>query len=654
MRWLPLLVTALLSGSALAQTVPTHPSVTPQTPPTLDGVVTPGEWPAEARIRPFTNIFNSSPVPESERTEAYLMSDGEAIYLAYVCFDSQPNTITTRERQNNTNLSSEDYVGFVFDPYASSQFSNQSEFIVNPLGTRTERIAGGRTSKVEWRGEWSAATSRGDYGYTVEIRIPWAIFDLPEPRPLSPQINLFRSQPRTRIQGVFADITLAGRGELLGRWQNVNAPQPKVRPWQGLVYISPDWDTELENDFEFRSGFDLRYRQPGGLTWLLGVNPDFRNIEQEVLDLSFSRSERFLDDARPFFVEGGDYFNLLSGFGIGQPFYSRRIDDFDYGVKAFGNFGSTRLGVLAAREDDQRTDAVINVRQILDPRSRIGAFATLREAPGQREQAFGSTGNFGRGNYSVVYDLVSLERSGQPSGSAGALGLEYSVPEFFATLKRAYSTNCYRPGLGFIGFPGSDEVYLYSEFNRTFTGGDWKRQGISVYAEASRRNGASLGRFYNAEYTIVNSADTEFEIDYDTGTFLRAPINNVSGEITWNTSDRTRRISLSYQTGIVDGEYANRWEASVSRRLARGLDLTLSYDRFNRGTLEELYIGTIGWELDPFRSLTGRLVSRDGELNTFLAFRQAGGRGLEYFLIFGDPNADRSRSRIAFKLVSAF
>lgn len=49
--------------------------------------------------------------------------------------------------------------------------------------------------------------------------------------------------------------------------------------------------------------------------------------------------------------------------------------------------------------------------------------------------------------------------------------------------------------------------------------------------------------------------------------------------------------------------------------------------------------------------LSGRAVKRDRDWNAYLSFRRSGIRGVEHFLILGDPNAQRFRPTIILKVV---
>ncbi len=54
------------------------------------------------------------------------------------------------------------------------------------------------------------------------------------------------------------------------------------------------------------------------------------------------------------------------------------------------------------------------------------------------------------------------------------------------------------------------------------------------------------------------------------------------------------------------------------------------------------------------RAIGGRLVRRDGKMNWYLSYRRSGYGGTEYFIIWGDPNADTFKNRLVFKVVRQF
>ncbi len=95
-----------------------------------------------------------------------------------------------------------------------------------------------------------------------------------------------------------------------------------------------------------------------------------------------------------------------------------------------------------------------------------------------------------------------------------------------------------------------------------------------------------------------------------------------------------QRLPISERLSI-DGSYEHSRIAVPSPR-------AYSSDRF---------ITTLSYDFDPERTLAGRLISREGETNLYLAFRQRVRTGLDAYAIYGDPNAETTRDTFMLKLV---
>ena len=59
----------------------------------------------------------------------------------------------------------------------------------------------------------------------------------------------------------------------------------------------------------------------------------------------------------------------------------------------------------------------------------------------------------------------------------------------------------------------------------------------------------------------------------------------------------------------------------------------------------------LNYDITPERGFGGRLVYRDGNLNVFFIFFQTVRKGVDAYLILGDPNAETMRKRGVAKLV---
>ena len=71
------------------------------------------------------------------------------------------------------------------------------------------------------------------------------------------------------------------------------------------------------------------------------------------------------------------------------------------------------------------------------------------------------------------------------------------------------------------------------------------------------------------------------------------------------------------------------------------------------GGIEHLrqLIGTVQYDLTDERALSGRIVYTNDGVNGYAAFQQMLRRGMDLFLIVGDPSADTWTERVAIKAV---
>ena len=113
------------------------------------------------------------------------------------------------------------------------------------------------------------------------------------------------------------------------------------------------------------AGLDAKYGLTSGLTLDATINPDFGQVDADPAFVNLSAFEQFLNERRPFFVEGANIFNFNAN---AQLFYSRRIGRAPQGVgrrsrrlrrqpdhatiagagKLSGRVGEWSLGVLEA------------------------------------------------------------------------------------------------------------------------------------------------------------------------------------------------------------------------------------------------------------------------------------------------------------------
>src|SRR5438876_397805 len=112
----------------------------------------------------------------AERTVVKVLASADELVFGIRCDDPEPDKLTSFARARDADLSAEDHVRIVLDPFLSEQ--SGYVFAVNPNGARYDALIseqaqrlGGRENP-DWDTIWEAATARSGEGWSVEIRIP--------------------------------------------------------------------------------------------------------------------------------------------------------------------------------------------------------------------------------------------------------------------------------------------------------------------------------------------------------------------------------------------------------------------------------------------------------------------------------------------------
>jgi len=351
-------------------------AVRADTPPVIDGKLDDLCWQKAPEATNFVDKFLDTPA--HDQTVAYILFDEQSIYVAFSCFDSQPEKIIARETKRDGNFGNDDYVAFNVDPFHDHR--NRSAFIINPLGTQFSFMVGGRATKTEWKGDWKAATTPTLNGWTAEIAIPFAILNYPRTdKPTTIGINFDRKQQWTQVHSFWSNIGPQEEyPERDGHLVGILFPPPKNE--QKLSLLSHLLaGSSSDKNVSLQGGMNAKYQFTPNITAVTSVNPDFSNVEQDVESIDFSYQERWYPDRRPFFQEGGDFFSI-GGFGFGKvrfvPLYTRRIPQFDLGVKAYGKISKTTLGLLNTTDLRDRNDAIFAVKHDIGASSELKAHFT--------------------------------------------------------------------------------------------------------------------------------------------------------------------------------------------------------------------------------------------------------------------------------------
>jgi len=168
-----LIGTILLSATTFASTDQnTIIATKTDTPPVIDGYVDEAVWEKAQVIDTFIQNEPDDGEPATERTELRVLYDDSALYISFICYDSEPDKIVRRLTRRDRRVPS-DYVQVAIDSY----YDRTSAFVfeVNAAGVKRDYLMlnDGGYEDITWDGIWDAAVAMREDGWSAEFKIPY-------------------------------------------------------------------------------------------------------------------------------------------------------------------------------------------------------------------------------------------------------------------------------------------------------------------------------------------------------------------------------------------------------------------------------------------------------------------------------------------------
>ena len=341
-----MLTEILLIGAALAAPADTTQRKTTaayrlapgEAAPAIDGSLDDAVWAKAPVATDFVQQYPDAGRPSTQRTEARIVCDDGAVYVAFRAHDTAADSIAAQLARRDASGIYSDWLHVALDSYHDRRSAYR--FAVNPRGVKKDvyHFDDGNED-LTWDAVWEVATSVDAEGWTAEFRIPLS------------QLR-FRAQEAGQTWGINLSRDLARREER-SWWSPMLPGEPgfvsRFGTLTGLERLRSPRRLEVlpytvasvtrapgDGGDPFYSatapagsmGMDLKYGLAGDLTLTATINPDFGQVEADPSQVNLSAFESFFAEKRPFFVEGGDIFRF--GVGLGDDnseslFYSRRI-----------------------------------------------------------------------------------------------------------------------------------------------------------------------------------------------------------------------------------------------------------------------------------------------------------------------------------------
>lgn len=352
----------------------------------IDGVIDPIWGQADSAINFFQlqPYFNQTP---SVKTVAKVLTTNDALYCLMICFEELGKIQQTTGMLDQF---SGDIVSIMLDTFGDNKTAYK--FAVTASGGRADSrlLDDARNRDYSWDGIWFAESKIYDWGYVVEIQIPYKSIQYDET--LTEWGIDFDRWFGYNSEDIYWCEYEQNEGQRISKFGTLllNDFKPQVKGLNLEIYPVAigklNYIGNEKYDFDPDIGLDVLYNPSQKLKFLLTVNPDFAQIEADPFTFNISRYETFFSERRPFFTEGSEVFNASgrqNNTGFYRPlelFYSRRIGKklpggnevpLTFGTKAFGRFGDWEYGGFVSMTGE--TDYSIEGQNITEPKSIFGS-----------------------------------------------------------------------------------------------------------------------------------------------------------------------------------------------------------------------------------------------------------------------------------------
>jgi len=447
--------------------------------PTLDGSLNDEAWKQAIPFTAFRMVFPREGEP-TETTELRVIYDEANLYLGIFCSDSQPAHICANIMAHDAfdDKVGDDIVKVLLDPFLDKR--NAYIFVVNARGARSEGLAFGEHSSLDWDGIWNAQSKIGPEGWSAEIKIPFKTISFKPNLPywgINVERYIPRKQETIRLAAVKQDNFFNNPAEA-ARLEGIN----DVNLGMGITFRPYGTSRALKNhagprstDYQWDGGFDLYKNFTPNFVGALSYNTDFAETEVDERRINLTRFPLYFPEKRTLFLEGSEIFR----FGTTRaesfsPFFSRRIGLYQgqqvpllFGAKAYGRLDNTNLAFLDVMTDrspelglDRQNFFAGRVYQNILAESKVGLIFTWGSPTGEKNILAGldliyQTSRF-QGNRNLllggwyVYNWNTIQ-----TGQHQAFGFKVDYPNDLWDIVTSYSYygDAVDPGLGFLPRP---------------------------------------------------------------------------------------------------------------------------------------------------------------------------------------------------------
>ncbi len=260
---------------------------------------------------------NGKAIESEKRTDVRILYDNEAIYVAALLYDDPKKIL--REITQRDNFGTADHFGIFINGFNDGQ--QDFRFFVSATGVQMDCLATEGGEDYSWDAIWDSEVSITEFGWVVEMKIPYAALRFSNTEKQTWGVNFYREIKRDRQKYTWnlIDMKVGATLPQTGQLEGIENIKPPTRlffiPYSSLYVENNENGTENK----FKAGMDIKYGINDSFTLDAILVPDFGQTKYDNVVLNLGPFEQQFNENRPFFTEGTDLFNK------GGLLYSRRI-----------------------------------------------------------------------------------------------------------------------------------------------------------------------------------------------------------------------------------------------------------------------------------------------------------------------------------------
>ena len=284
----------------------------------------------------------------TQQTEFKVSYDEENVYFFVKSYQDRSSIITQNGKRDNAFWNG-DWVIIYIDPLNDKKTGYR--FGVNPSNVQHDaRLYNDGWDDPSWDAIWYSATNIENDYWTAEFKIPLRAIKFQSNDNQNWGLNLERNIKSLSENSYWqsVDPKVGFKISYFGQIENFK----NLKTLQEINVI-PSITTTMDSRSDYDptrsdrvAGLDLRYNFDEQHSILGTIKPDFAQIEADQDQINISDYPLFLQEKRPFFLEGNDLYQMPD-----EIFYSRRMIKPDYGAKFFGSSSDFKYGGMFVNND---------------------------------------------------------------------------------------------------------------------------------------------------------------------------------------------------------------------------------------------------------------------------------------------------------------